>query len=290
MLAAYGLLLAHRLAGAARSAGACARLQRWLAPRSSWLTAGWALAFSHGIYGQPHSRIQASDWIYANIPAGATLATEHWDDRLPLGRPGHDPRASTSYTELALYDPETPDKRAKLEGVLDQSQYVVMASRRLIGSIPRLPERYPMATTYYRLLESGQLGFERVGALSGRAAASARSAIDDSLAQEDFTVYDHPLVEVWQKRADYSSASDAPAARRRAARSRGPTCGRSTAARARCCRRRPSSRRRSTRARGASCSTATTWPTSCRCRSGCIAAELLALSAVPVAVARCCHS
>src|SRR5205823_964629 len=28
----------------------------------------------------------------------------------------------------------------------------------------------------------------------------------DSAAQEDFTVYDHPLVEVWQKRADYSSA------------------------------------------------------------------------------------
>src|SRR5262249_38072736 len=32
-------------------------------------------------------------------------------------------------------------------------------------------------------------------------------AIDDSHAQEDFTVYDHPLVEVWKKRTDYSGAS-----------------------------------------------------------------------------------
>ncbi|HEX8969204.1 MAG TPA: DUF2298 domain-containing protein, partial [Chloroflexota bacterium] len=29
--------------------------------------------------------------------------------------------------------------------------------------------------------------------------------IDDSNAQEDFTVYDHPLVEIWRKRPDYSS-------------------------------------------------------------------------------------
>jgi hypothetical protein len=30
---------------------------------------------------------------------------------------------------------------------------------------------------------------------------------DDSNAQEDFTVYDHPLVEIWQKSSDYSSAA-----------------------------------------------------------------------------------
>jgi YYY domain-containing protein len=169
------------------------------------LTALWALAFSNGIYGQPLSRFQASDWIYANIPAGSTLATEHWDDRLPLARPGEDP-GRYRYAELALYDPETPDKRTKLEGVLDQSQYIVMASRRLIGSIPRLPERYPMATEYYQLLESGQLGFQLVGRFQTEPSLGPLK-FDDSLAQEDFTVYDHPLVEVWQKTPAYSSAT-----------------------------------------------------------------------------------
>src|SRR5438132_10204462 len=178
-------------------------LHRWLVPILVTATPAYSDAFSHGIYDQPHSRIQASDCMYANLPAGATLATEHWDDRLPLGRPGQDP-GRFKYTELQLYDQETPDKRTKLEGVLDQSQYVVMASRRLSGSIPRLPERYPLATTYYQLLQSGQLGFDLLARFQVEPTLGGLG-IDDSNAQEDFTVYDHPLVEIWIKRADYSS-------------------------------------------------------------------------------------
>ena len=87
MLAAYVLLLGtDRFAQIRRFH--LSRLQRWLAPAVVGLTAGWAVAFSHGIYDQPLSRFQASDWIYANIPAGATIANEHWDDSLPLARPG----------------------------------------------------------------------------------------------------------------------------------------------------------------------------------------------------------
>jgi YYY domain-containing protein len=204
MLAAYVLLLATDwLAGIRR--WRLNSLSRLLAPAVVLLTAGWALAFSHGIYGQPLSRFQASDWIYANVPAGATLATEHWDDRLPLAMPGEDP-GRYHYNELALYDAETPAKRAKLEDVLDNSQYVVMSSRRLIGSIPRLPERYPLATTYYRLLESGQLGFELVDTAQVEPSLGPLK-FDDSNAQEDFTVYDHPLVQIWKKGPDYSSAA-----------------------------------------------------------------------------------
>jgi YYY domain-containing protein len=180
------------------------RLGRWLAPAVVALTAMWALAFS-SIYDQTHSRIQASSWMYANIPAGATLATEHWDDRLPLGLPRTDP-GSYKYVELALYDAETPAKRDKLLQALDQADYVILASRRLADSIPRLPERYPMATTYYRLLQSGQLGFERTARFQVQPRLGPL-AIDDSRAQEDFTVYDHPLVEIWRKRPEYSRAA-----------------------------------------------------------------------------------
>jgi YYY domain-containing protein len=179
-------------------------LHRWPAPAVVAATAAWALAFS-SIYDQTHSRIQASNWIYANIPAGATLATEHWDDRLPLGLPRSDP-GSYKYVELALYDAETPAKRDKLLAALDQADYVILASRRLADSIPRLPERYPMATTYYRLLQSGQLGFERTARFQVQPRVGPLT-IDDSRAQEDFTVYDHPLVEIWHKRPDYSRAS-----------------------------------------------------------------------------------
>ncbi len=204
MLAAYVLVLGTDIFSRARRSRLNV-LQRALAPVVVGLTAAWALAFSHGIYGQPLSRFQASDWIYQNVPAGATLATEHWDDRLPLPMPGLDP-GRYRYTELTLYDAENADKRSKLEGVLDQSQYIVMSSRRLIGSIPRLPERYPLATTYYRLLESNELGFQLAARFQVEPSLGPLK-FDDSNAQEDFTVYDHPLVEVWQKRPDYSSAA-----------------------------------------------------------------------------------
>lgn len=202
MLGAYGLVLltdaARRWRRRELRIG-----QRLVAPLVVAITALWACAFSIGIYGQPHSRIQASDWIYATIPAGATIATEHWDDRLPLPLAGHDPNRYR-YAELALYDAETSAKRDKLEATLDRSQYIVMASRKLVGSIPKLPERYPLATRYYALLESGQLGFQRINRFEVKPELGPFS-VDDSLAQEDFTVYDHPLVDVYQKRPDYSS-------------------------------------------------------------------------------------
>lgn len=161
-----------------------------------------ALAFT-SIYSEPISRVQASDWIYQNVPAGATLATEHWDDRLPLDLPGH---ASGQYTyqQLTLYDDENEAERTKLIQTLNSSDYIVMASRRLIGSIPRLPQRYPLAIAYYNDLQSGALGFTLVERMQVGPHLGP-IGFDDSLAQEDFTVYDHPLVEVWQKNPTYSA-------------------------------------------------------------------------------------
>jgi YYY domain-containing protein len=205
ILAAYGLVfVTDRLANVRR--WRLNTVQRWIAPAVVALTAAWALAFS-SIYDQTHSRIQASIWMHENLPAGSTLATEHWDDRLPLGLPGEDP-GRFRYVELALYDPDTPAKRDKLLASLNQADYIVLASRRLADSIPRLPERYPMATAYYRLLQSGQLGFERVARFQVEPRLGP-IGIDDSRAQEDFTVYDHPLVEVWRKRPDYTTANAA---------------------------------------------------------------------------------
>ena len=86
-----------------------------------------------------------------------------------------------------------------LAGDLAASDYVIVASRRVYGSIPRLPERYPLATRYYELLFAGDLGFELAGEftrgpawlnprlppLPGAAPAWLRP-------DESFVVYDHP--------------------------------------------------------------------------------------------------
>src|SRR5207249_3311520 len=47
-------------------------------------TGAYALAFHH-VYTTPSTRIAASDWIGRHVPAGTTIAIEHWDDSLPVG-------------------------------------------------------------------------------------------------------------------------------------------------------------------------------------------------------------
>ncbi len=165
-------------------------------------TAFYALAFT-SIYARPITRVAASQWIYENIPPGTRIGSEHWDDRLPLGLPGHDAGAYPS-VELALYMEDTPEKRTQLISRLDEAQYIVLSSNRLYGSIPKLPRRYPMATRYYQALFSGELGFERVAEFTSRPSLLGIELNDDD-AEESFTVYEHPKVTIFRKGPSYSS-------------------------------------------------------------------------------------
>ena len=186
----------------------------------------WALAV-FGIYLRPHTRIAASRWVYAHVPAGSTVANEHWDWGLPLRIDGKDPFGG-QYTgiEMANYNEDTPEKREQLLGWLDQSDYVFLASNRLYASMARLPERYPLTNAYYRALFSGELGFELAAdytsypaigpflfpdqetpyGLMPAAYAAQQQPISVPLppAEEAFGVYDHPHVLIFKKTQTYS--------------------------------------------------------------------------------------
>lgn len=165
-------------------------------------TLAYALLFA-SLYAAPHSWVVASEWIYRNVPAGEILVVEHWDTALPLpvevDGEGQSPTGYT-YRTLSLYD--EPDDSVKWESLaadLAGSDYLIIASRRLYGSIPRLPDLYPVATRYYDRLWAGELGFELAGEftrgpqwlnprlppLPGAAPALFRP-------DESFVVYDHP--------------------------------------------------------------------------------------------------
>ena len=103
-------------------------------------TLGWALAFT-GVYRQEHPWIAASRWIYANIPEGKKLLTEHWDDSLPLTLdelPGKPPTRSYQRVELPMWDPDTPAKLDTLVDELSTADYIVLASNRLSAPMARL--------------------------------------------------------------------------------------------------------------------------------------------------------
>ena len=165
-----------------------------------------AVAFL-SIYSRDHSRVTASRWIYDNIPRGATLSAEHWDDPLPLALPDRPGRQPGDYRVLTLpmYDPDTPEKRAMLVQNLSRIDYIVISSNRLYGSIGKVPEAYPLASVYYSLLFRGDLGFDLVGNFTSYPSIGPFQVVDDS-ADESFTVYDHPKVLIFRKRPDFSPA------------------------------------------------------------------------------------
>jgi hypothetical protein len=117
-------------------------------------------------------------------------------------------RRSGSYTLVLLPLYDEPDDTAKWESIaadLADSDYAVIATRRLYGSILRVPDRYPVTSRYHELLFAGELGFEleqeftrppewlnpRIPPLPDAAPALLRP-------DESFVVYDHPRALVFK--------------------------------------------------------------------------------------------
>jgi hypothetical protein len=176
----------------------------------------YALLFVQ-IYAEPHSWIAASEWLYQEVPSRSTLAVEHWDRALPLPLEleGVSRRAAEYDVRiLTLYD--EPDDAAKWETLaadLAASDHLVIASRRLYGSIPRVPNRYPLASRYYHLLFSGGLGFELVAEftrgpqwLNPRIPPSLHPAPALLRPDESFVVYDHPRALIFANRQHLPAA------------------------------------------------------------------------------------
>jgi hypothetical protein len=162
----------------------------------------YALAYVR-IYAEPHSWIVASQWVYEHVPAGSTLAVEEWDTALPLPLllDGQQRRIEEyDMRRLALYDePDDAGKWAAVAAEVAESDYLVIASRRLYASIPRQPRRYPLTTLYYRQLFAGELGFELAGEFTrGPEWLNPRlPPLPDPIPvllhpDESYVVYDHP--------------------------------------------------------------------------------------------------
>jgi YYY domain-containing protein len=159
---------------------------------------------------------------------GSAVANEgDWDDGLPLRLDGYDAYGGI-YTPGLNFNMYTDDNQAKLDhfvNVMDQTEYILISSNRQWGSLPRLPERFPMSTIYYGSLLGcpaqdeigwcysvakpgmfeGGLGFQLVAVFQSDPTLGPFT-INDQFAEEAFTVYDHPKVLIFKKTDTYSSA------------------------------------------------------------------------------------
>lgn len=185
----------------------------------------YALAFMN-IYRQEHPWLQASRWICRNLPQGSRVMIEHWDDPLPIWHGRGDLRCHRNY-QYNLFRAYDRDDTAKLDHLLqalEESDYIILSSRRLYGSIPRMAERYPLTSEYYALLMTGALGFEPVYHVAVyptwagirleddpfAAAGLPRPVLADEdtdtwlrirlgAADESMIVYDHPMPLIFQR-------------------------------------------------------------------------------------------
>lgn len=182
------------------------------------------------IYSVPHSRNQASLWIYQNLPGGSVITNEYWDDPLPLSLPGYSPNLFNGIM-VSPYDPDSSEKIAKLNLQINSADYLIMSSNRLWGSIPLVPQKYPLTSKFYQDLFSQKLNFSPLieinvypgfrlpflkkcyyfGPTNFPGITNHWFAVDsrcfypgiyfrDDIAEEAFTVYDHPKVLIFKNK------------------------------------------------------------------------------------------
>ena len=159
--------------------------------------------------------------------AGAALANEStWDDGLPLRIDGFDGYGGIYQRDLnfEMYWEDNPEKLDRFLRILDDTDYVVISSSRQWGSVGRLPDRFPLSTTYYRTLIGcpedrsiedcyNQAEVGKVGGLLGFSLVKIFVSnpsfgpfeFNDQASEEAFTVYDHPKVFIFEKTEDYNS-------------------------------------------------------------------------------------
>jgi len=164
----------------------------------------WSIAFV-SIYSQPNTRVTASEWINQNIPQGSYLALEHWDDALPLFG-----QEKYHFLEMPMYeDDRSPLKWEKVNNNLQKADYIILASNRLYVPLQKLSDCtkfnrcFPKTAVYYQNLFSGNLGFTKVAEFSSYPKLKIENwslEIDDSSADESFTVYDHPKVIIFGRK------------------------------------------------------------------------------------------
>lgn len=186
--------------------------------------------FFLSIYTRPHSRVQASNWIYQQLPAGSRITNESWDDPLPLYLSPRHPNIYQSIT-LPLYDPDTPEKWQNINPILDNTDYIIMSSNRLWGSIPKVSIKYPISSKFYQDLFNENLNFKKLievnsypglnlpflsgcyyfGPTDYPGLKPSWFDIDsncsypgiylrDDIAEEAFSVYDHPKVLIFARK------------------------------------------------------------------------------------------
>jgi len=186
-------------------------------------TLHYSLSFMN-VYSGQHPLNDVSSWLRENATPGSRVVQEHWEEGIPgvVGLNMHE--------RAELYNDEGPQKFDQLTNLLADSDYFVLLSNRLYATIPRLPERYPVTSTFYKKMFSGELGFELAYSGSRYVGGLGVDYYEDPFARldfgppegfeppsggllnagfgwadESFSVYEHPQTFIFKNTAELSA-------------------------------------------------------------------------------------
>jgi len=155
----------------------------------------WPSMFS-SIYFHKNTRVEASEWIYKNLPANSLIIGESWDDVLPIGVLNSDGKQFLS-DQLPVFDPDTDEKWNKMNSILMKADYYVLSSNRGWGSIATVPKKYPKMSRFYNeLLVNKNPNYKKIKEF--RPYYYNFFELPNYLIDESFTVYDHPQVIIYK--------------------------------------------------------------------------------------------
>ncbi len=180
-------------------------------------TVFYGLAYEN-IYTTENTRLAASRWLVAHVPAGSTFTTESWDETLPWGAPGLAIPQYNSINLDILAGDNTTTTIPMFVNALEKAQYITIFSARTFGSVAHQPGRYPYSIRWYQLLFGGKLNFRLVKSFANhphlgpitindyQAVPNANQYTGVHLwyeADQNMSEYDHPPVYIFERTGTY---------------------------------------------------------------------------------------
>jgi YYY domain-containing protein len=160
-------------------------------------TAVWGLAYTWSFI-EPHPHRTAAEWIAPMLADQQVVAFEHWDEHIAL-----DPEKGTiDRVELPSYElPEEDEKIETWTANLARADWVILTSNRVYRTVLANPDRFDQTARLYRLLLSGEAGFEVLTRVRrGPRLFGLRWPVQR--ADESFLNYEFPQVVILRRVAD----------------------------------------------------------------------------------------
>lgn len=155
----------------------------------------WGLMF-FSIYKKPDVRISSTKWINQNISQNSNILTEEGNTlEVPLTS-GYNKRV------FNFYNLDQSMEKDNLSQLLLTTDYFIVQSRRVFVNHQRLSKDFPEVSNFYNKLFSQELGFEKVKEFTSFPVLSIgplKFEIDDELAEETWSVFDHPVIRIFKK-------------------------------------------------------------------------------------------